>query len=92
MAINNSGSYRPPTRLLTWDIGTVAPGGKGSVSFSVKVKAGVAAGDLHRQQADVYFPSANEITPTNAVIHQVRRLVANPQTSMPFPVLPCPLP
>jgi uncharacterized repeat protein (TIGR01451 family) len=80
LAINNSGSYRPPTRLLTWDIGTVAPGGKGSVSFSVKVKAGVAAGTSLVNRADVYFPSANEITPTNAIIHQVRGLVANPQT------------
>ncbi len=79
LAINNGGSYQAPIHLLTWDIGTVVPGGKGSVSFSVKVKAGVAAGTSIVNQAQVYFPSANEVTPTNAVIHQVRGLVANPQ-------------
>ena len=79
LSINNGGSYRTPTRLLTWDIGAVAPGGKGSVSFSVKVKAGVAAGTSIVNKADVYFPSANEVTPTNAVVHQVKGLAANPQ-------------
>jgi uncharacterized repeat protein (TIGR01451 family) len=79
LVINNGGAYRASTRLLTWDIGTVVPGGKGSVSFSVKVTAGVAAGTSIVNKADVYFPSANEVTPTNAVIHQVKGLVANPQ-------------
>lgn len=79
LAINNGGSYRTTTRLLTWDIGTVAPGGRGSVSFSVKLKAGVAAGTSIVNKAEVYFPSANEVTPTNTIIHQVRGLVADPQ-------------
>jgi uncharacterized repeat protein (TIGR01451 family) len=80
LSIDNSGSYIPTGRLLSWDIGTLAPRETRTVTFSVDVKSGLAEGTQITNKADVYFPSANEITPTNPVVHVVRALTANPQT------------
>jgi hypothetical protein len=58
----------------------VAPAGKGSVTFSVRVKDGLASGTEIVNHADVYFPSSSEITPTNAVVSIVRTIAADPKT------------
>ena len=44
LTINNGGSFLSPKRLLEWEIGTVPPGGKGVVTFSVNVKPNVNHG------------------------------------------------
>ena len=79
LVINNGGSYSEASRLLSWEIGEVPPGGKGSVTFSVNVKEGLSNGTEIINFADVHFPSAFEITPTNAVVNIVRTIVADPQ-------------
>ena len=65
---------------MSWEIGTVPPGGQGAVSFSARVRSGVAADTQIINSAEVYFPSANEITPTNMVVSVVRGIAADPQT------------
>lgn len=82
--IKDGGSYLPNGRLLSWDVGTLAPypgpGNKKTVSFSVQVKADAAVGTQITNRAEVYFPSSNEITPTNPIVHLVSTLAADPQS------------
>jgi uncharacterized repeat protein (TIGR01451 family) len=80
LSIKNGGTYSSGSRLLGWDVGTLASKGKGSVSFSVKVKSGLSSGTEITNVAKVYFPSANEITPTNPVANRVQSLAADPKT------------
>ena len=77
LSINNGGSYSAATRMLSWDVGDLPAGGKGSVSFGVNLK-GTTAGTEVVNQAKVYFPSALEVTPTNAVVNRLAALTADP--------------
>jgi uncharacterized repeat protein (TIGR01451 family) len=82
--IKDGGAYLSNGRLLSWDVGTLAPypgpGNKKTVSFSIQVKGDAAVGTPITNRAEVYFPSSNEITPTNPVVHLVQPLAADPQT------------
>ena len=80
LIINDGGAYTQSVRVLEWDVGDVPAGGKGSVTFSVQVKAAVVPGTQIVNQASVYFPSALEVTPTNAVVHTVAGLSADPKS------------
>ena len=80
VSVLNGGTFSPLSRLVSWEIGTVPPGGQGAVSFSARVRSGVAADTQIINSAEVYFPSANEITPTNMVVSVVRGIAADPQT------------
>jgi alpha-tubulin suppressor-like RCC1 family protein len=80
LALNDGGSYAEASRLLAWDIGEVPPGGQGEVSFSVQVRDDLASGTEIINCADVYFPSADEITPTNCVVNIVKSIAADPQS------------
>lgn len=80
LSIQNGGTYDTGTRLLQWNIGTLTPGQKGEVKFSVALRADLASGTEVTNQADVYFPSALEITPTNIVLHVIRSVAAHEQT------------
>jgi uncharacterized repeat protein (TIGR01451 family) len=80
LTINNGGSYLASGRLLSWEIGTLTPGQTGSVSFSVNIRTGLPDGTQIVNKADVFFPSANEITPTNPVVHVIGGIAGVPQT------------
>ena len=80
LVINNSGTYSGGSRMLDFEIGDVAPAGKGSVTFSVQVKGNAPAGAEIVNGAEVYFPSALEVTPTNSVVNRVRAAAADPQS------------
>ena len=80
LVINDGGSYAEASRQLAWDVGEVPPGGQGEVTFSVNVKDDRASGTEIINCADVYFPSADEITPTNCVVNIVNSMAADPQT------------
>ena len=71
------------TRQIFWYVGELAPkdqeGSKGSVSFSVRLKSDVPSGTVIYNRATVHFPSAPEVTPTNAVVNVVLPLAAVPQ-------------
>jgi uncharacterized repeat protein (TIGR01451 family) len=80
LVINDGGEYNSASRLLSWDIGTLSAGQGGQVTFSVKVANNVPAGTEIVNQADVHFPSALEVTPTNPVVHIINDVIANPQS------------
>jgi hypothetical protein len=84
LRIFGPGQYITPSRLLTWDIGELTPKGQpgstGTVSFTVRLKPGLASGTVITNGAVVYFPSVPEVTPTNVVVNVVQPLAALPQT------------
>ncbi|WP_456403888.1 DUF7948 domain-containing protein [Thiolapillus sp.] len=77
LVIEDGGSYSSDLRLLSWEIGDLAPGAKGQVSFQVKAKTNLAPGTEITNQAEIYFPNAKEITPTNVVVHTVAEVTAS---------------
>ncbi len=79
LSIGNSGTYSGASRLLGWEIGTLAAHGKGYVTFRVHVKTSAAAGTEITNLAKVYFPTVNQITPTNPVSNRVAWLAADPK-------------
>jgi hypothetical protein len=80
LTINDGGNYSASTRVLEWNIGDLPAAGKGSVSFGVNVKP-TATGTKIVNQANVYFPSALEVTPTNAVVNTLAALTADPKSA-----------
>ena len=78
------GQYIPASRMLTWDIGELTPKGQpgstGTISFTVRLKTGLASGTVITNTAVVYFPSVPETTPTNVVVNVVQPLRAVPRT------------
>jgi len=71
LVVNGGGKYDPATRTITWFIGELLSKQKGSVTFSVNVKA-----DAHDKSevinfATVYFPSVPETTRTNGTVNRI---------------------
>jgi len=79
LEIHNDGSYSRGARMLSWLVGDLAAKAQGKVTFSVQAKGDLADGTTITNYAEVHFPSADEITPTNPVVHVVRTLTAEPQ-------------
>ncbi len=83
LAIQNGGRYIAEIRSLLWDIGVLTAkgqtGSKGQVTFSVRLRAGLAGGTPVVNEAVVHFPSVPEVTPTGAVVNLVQPVVATPQ-------------
>jgi uncharacterized repeat protein (TIGR01451 family) len=79
MLIVNSGHYLPSSNTILWNVGELAPGGKGSVSFQVAIPTDVVSGTMIANQAVVYFPSVPEVTPTNDVVSLVQDVTAHAQ-------------
>lgn len=77
LTINDNGSYSQASRLLKWQIGELPAGQKGSVSYSVKPKSGLKTGTVISNSAEVHFPSAKEVTPTNIVASRINGLSAD---------------
>ncbi len=83
LSISGDYLYIPASRRIVWFIGELGPKGdpdsKGEVTFTVQLKEDVPGGTAVTNQAIVYFPSAPEITPTNAVVNFVEEVTALPQ-------------
>jgi hypothetical protein len=83
LVLQGTGQYYPSTRTIIWSVGALAPkgqtGSSGSVGFTVRLKPALPDGTVVINKAVVYFPSVPEETPTNPVVHVVRRAAALPQ-------------
>lgn len=81
--VNRTGTYLPATRELVWTIGELGPKGaadsQGIITYTVRLREGLASGTVVANQAVVYFPSVPEETPTNTWVNLVAPLVATPQ-------------
>lgn len=80
LTIGDGGRYLAASRLLLWEVGTLGPGQGGQVTFGAEVRQGLPSGTAITNLANVHFPSADEITPTNPVLSIVRSIAAGPQT------------
>jgi len=84
LRIGSNADYYPSARLISWDVGdlppTGEPGATGAVTMSVRLQDGLPGGTLVTNQAVVYFPSAEEETPTSVVVHVIQPVIAEPQT------------
>lgn len=83
LLLGGSGVYYPNVRLISWDIGDLAPKGQagatGEVTMTVKLRTGLPSGTVVPNGAVVTFPSVPEETPTNTWINLIAPLVATPQ-------------
>ncbi len=77
LKINDNGTFSPYSRLLNWQIGTLDQGQKGSVSYSINPKKGLPVGTVISNFAEVHFPSAGEVTPTNIIASKISNLAAD---------------
>lgn len=77
LVINDNGKFSSSSRLLMWQIGQLEPSQKGSVSYSVKPRQGLELGTVISNFAEVHFPSAGEVTPTNIVANKISNLSAD---------------
>ncbi len=84
IVLSEDGTFYPESRLISWNVGELAPkgeiGSEGVVTLTATLKHGLPSGTVIRNQATVYFPSVPEVTPTNAVVNTIQALVAEPQT------------
>lgn len=80
LTINDGGKYSFVSRLLQWQIGQLESGQKGSVSYSVMPKDNLKTGTVISNFAEVHFPSAGEVTPTNVVANRINPLRADNKT------------
>ncbi|WP_322496421.1 right-handed parallel beta-helix repeat-containing protein [Chloroflexus sp.] len=82
--VNRTGTYLQATRELVWTIGELGPKGaadsQGIITYTVRLREGLASGTVVANQAVVYFPSVPEETPTNTWVNLVAPLVATPQS------------
>jgi uncharacterized repeat protein (TIGR01451 family) len=60
--------YDPSTRELTWIVGSLGPGSGATTTFQVNIGDWAKRGRSISEQATIYFPSAEEETPTNIVV------------------------
>ena len=83
LLIGSNARYIPATRTVIWSIGELGPKGtadsKGEVTFTIHLKNGIPGGTPVFNRAVVYFPSAPEMTPTNAVVNFIQNITALPQ-------------
>ncbi|MEZ4637435.1 MAG: isopeptide-forming domain-containing fimbrial protein [Caldilineaceae bacterium] len=84
VVLTGDGTFYPESRLISWNVGELAPkgeiGSEGAVTVTAKLKNNLPSGTVIRNQATVYFPSVPEVTPTNAVVNTIQALVADPQS------------
>jgi hypothetical protein len=81
--LSGNASLTASTGKLFFVVGTLSPNGqpgdRGSVSYSIRLKTGLASGTVIQNQATVFFPTVPQQTPTNTVINIVRPIRVNPQ-------------
>ena len=95
LVMSDDGTYIPTSRTLLWKIGNLNPvgqvGSSGFVTFTVGISDTVPFGTVIFNQATVYFPSAQEETPTNPVINIVQPVIAEPQSVATTYMQPIPI-
>ena len=79
LLLHDGGVHFPASRTLLWDVGELAPGAGGTVSFEVQVPTEALSGTVTVASATVYFPSVPETTPTGDVVSIVQDVVAYSQ-------------
>jgi uncharacterized repeat protein (TIGR01451 family) len=79
VALTGGGTFSKSSWLASWKVGELASKKGGSVTLTAKVPEGTAVGTEIFNMAEVHFPSAGEITPTNPVFNVVKPIAAYPQ-------------
>ncbi len=83
LTLYGPGELIAENRTILWTVGELGPKGapdsQGVVSFTIRLRDDLPAGTAVINQATVFFPTAAEETPTNAVVNIVQPLAAVPQ-------------
>ncbi len=83
LQLDSNATYYSASRIISWDIGTLAPGGEpgstGEVTISVRLRDNLPGGTIITNQATVFFPTVPEETPTSVVVNIIYPVVAEPQ-------------
>ena len=91
LLIHDGGFFFPSSRILLWDVGELAPGAGGTVSFEVQVPVEALSGTIIIASGTVYFPSVPETTPTGDVVSIVEDVVAYSQQVETIEDVPVPV-
>ncbi|MCU0485872.1 MAG: Ig-like domain-containing protein [Anaerolineales bacterium] len=79
LVVHDGGDYFAASRTLFWQVGELAAGAGGTLSFEVQVPASALSGTIVVASATVYFPSVPETTPTGDVVSVVANVAAYAQ-------------
>ncbi|MDP2941530.1 MAG: PxKF domain-containing protein [Candidatus Omnitrophota bacterium] len=90
LSLDNSGSYDTNTRTITWFIGRLDPGQKGSVTFSINVKQDAQDKAEVINFATVHFPSVPEHTLTGGVVNRITTFIDNIPPTTTATIYPSP--
>jgi hypothetical protein len=91
LLVHDDGFYFPASRTLFWQVGELAAGAGGTVSFDVQVPTSALSGTIVVASGTVYFPSVPETTPTGDVVSIVANVAAYSQQVMTPEGVPAPV-
>jgi uncharacterized repeat protein (TIGR01451 family) len=92
LVLHEDGDYFAASRTLFWQVGELASGAGGTLSFEVQVPSSAPIGAVVVASATVYFTSVPETTPTGDVVSLVANVAAYSQQVETSEGVPVPIP